>query len=226
MKNRLCATAAALALALLAACPALALPDEVWHRGTVPLPVVLPGSVPFGDIGDHWAAEGITWTYSRGLLMGTEPGYFSPDEPMTRGVFLTALGKLEGVNPSLYPGSPFPDISADSPYAPYAGWAKARGLIQGREDGAFDAYEPITRQEMAALIDRYLDRDPPPYDGFLGYLDAHTISPWATESVEAIRRMGLMDGYPDGTFDPFHTITRGECATLLQRLAAIRYPEV
>ena len=218
--------ALALTLTLLAACPAYALPDEVWHRGTAPLTVVLPGSAPFGDIGGHWAAEGVTWCYNRGLLMGTEAGHFSPDEPMTRGVFLTALGKLEGVDPSLYPDSPFPDVSADRPYAPYASWAKARGLVQGREDGAFDAYETITRQEMAALVDRYLDRQPPPYDGFLGYLDAHTISPWAVESVEILRRMGLMDGYPDGTFDPFATITRAECAILLQRLASLRYPEV
>lgn len=226
MKRRFSALAAGLALALLAACPAFALPDEVWRRDAAPPPVVLPGSAPFADISGHWAAQSVTWVYNRGLLMGTEAGRFSPDEPMTRGVFLAALGKLEGVDPSLYSGAPFPDISADNPFAPYVSWAKARGLIQGREDGAFDAYEPITRQEMAALIDRYLDKDPPPYDGFLGYLDAHTISPWATESVETIRRMGLMDGYPDGTFDPFRTISRGECAALLQRLAAVRYPEV
>lgn len=224
--KKLVSAALALSLTLLAACPAFALPDEVWRQGTAPPQVILPGSAPFGDIGGHWAAEGVTWCYNRGLILGTGPGVFSPDEPMTRGIFLTALARLEGIDPSLYPGSPFPDVSADSPYAPYASWAKARGLIQGREDGAFDAYEPITRQEMAALVDRYLDRQPPPYDGFLGYLDAHTISPWAIESVECVRRMGLMDGYPDGTFDPFATITRAECAVLLQRLATVRYPEV
>ena len=48
----------------------------------------------FTDIHNHWAADNILFAASRGLLSGTSDTTFSPNTGMTRGMFVTALGRL------------------------------------------------------------------------------------------------------------------------------------
>ena len=73
----------------------------------------------FTDITGHWAADNILFAASRGLLSGTSDTTFSPDTGMTRGMFVTALGRLAGINPDSYQTGKFTDVKADAYYAPY-----------------------------------------------------------------------------------------------------------
>ena len=54
----------------------------------------------FTDINGHWAKEHILFTVSRGLFSGTSETTFSPNTTLTRGMFVTALGRLAGINPA------------------------------------------------------------------------------------------------------------------------------
>ncbi len=53
----------------------------------------------FTDMNNHWAKDNILFVVSRGLLNGTSDTTFSPNTGMTRGMFVTALGRLAGVDP-------------------------------------------------------------------------------------------------------------------------------
>ena len=77
----------------------------------------------FTDIHNHWAADNILFAASRGLLSGTSDTTFSPNTGMTRGMFVTALGRLAGINPDSYKTGKFTDVKADAYYAPYVNWA-------------------------------------------------------------------------------------------------------
>ena len=51
-------------------------------------------SAKFTDIKTHWAKESIDYVVGRGLLSGTAETTFAPDTAMTRGMLVTALGRL------------------------------------------------------------------------------------------------------------------------------------
>ncbi|MEA4994461.1 MAG: GLUG motif-containing protein, partial [Oscillibacter sp.] len=64
----------------------------------------------FTDIADHWAKEVIEFVASRGLFSGTSTTTFSPNTAMTRGMFVTALGRLANADVSGYTKSSFTDV--------------------------------------------------------------------------------------------------------------------
>ena len=68
----------------------------------------------FTDITGHWAADNILFVASRGLLSGTSDTTFSPNTGMTRGMFVTALGRLAGINPDSYQTGKFTAVKADA----------------------------------------------------------------------------------------------------------------
>ena len=59
----------------------------------------------FTDTAGHWAKADIDFAASRGLLNGTGDATFSPDVTISRGMFVTALGRLAGIDPAAYPSS-------------------------------------------------------------------------------------------------------------------------
>jgi len=63
----------------------------------------------------------------RGLLAGTSKTTFAPDIAMTRGMLVTALGRLAGVDVKVYTGSSFTDVKVDSTFRPYIEWAYKKG---------------------------------------------------------------------------------------------------
>ena len=73
----------------------------------------------FSDTEKHWAKGSIEFVAARNLLQGTGNGKFSPDTAMTRGMFVTALGRLAGVDVSKYTESRFTDVKTGSYYLPY-----------------------------------------------------------------------------------------------------------
>ena len=109
-------------------------------------------------------------------------------------------------------------------------WSEEYSIINGYEDGTFRPDAPITREQMAKLVAFYVER--------MGYTlhdaedtstipetfaDADCISDYAVESVETLRRTGILNGSQnaDGTvsFQPTQTATRAECAAVFYRLA-------
>lgn len=73
----------------------------------------------FTDIKGHWARENMEFAASRGLLTGTSASTFSSNTAITRGMFITALGRLSGQGMSSYTVSSFSDVKSGSYYLPY-----------------------------------------------------------------------------------------------------------
>ena len=101
----------------------------------------------FTDIHNHWAADNILFAASRGLLSGTSDTTFSPNTGMTRGMFVTALGRLAGINPDSYQTGKFTDVKADAYYAPYVNWAAQTGIVEGVTDTTFAPDTNINRTD-------------------------------------------------------------------------------
>ncbi len=178
----------------------------------------------FTDIENHWAKDNILFAVSRGLLNGTSKTTFSPNTGMTRGMFVTALGRLAGINPDSYRTGKFTDVKADAYYAPYVNWAASKGIVSGTTDTTFAPDSQITREQMAVILKNYaakLGYAIPKTLKSVTFADNAKISSQAKEAVKSMQQAGILAGKTNNRFDPKGTATRAEVATVLRRFVEI-----
>ncbi|GEM_PF-2965145 len=91
--------------------------------------------------------------------------------------------------------------------------AAHQAYITGYSNGTFEPDRPLTRAEMAAMLSRVQSQSGRANEE-VAYSDV-TASYWALDEINGISRIGLMQGYPDGTFHPNKAITRAEMAVIV-----------
>ena len=178
----------------------------------------------FTDINGHWAKEHILFTVSRGLFSGTSETTFSPNTTLTRGMFVTALGRLAGINPVDYQTSMFTDVKEDAYYAPYVNWAAKTGIADGTTSTTFAPDSNITREQMAVIMKNYADKmgySIPKTLEAVTFTDNAQISSWAKDAVKAMQQAGVLSGKENNRFDPQGNATRAEAATVLHRFVEV-----
>ena len=190
------------------------------------LPVTgLAASHPFQDVpSSHWANSAVAYVYDNNLMNGTGSNTFTPNGTLTRAMFVTILGRMDGVNTASYPGTSFSDVPTGQWYSPYVAWASSQGIVTGTGNGQFSPNSPVTREQMAAMIARYVEASgihlPDADNPASSFKDAASVSSWARDGLELMRRTGILSGYADGTFGPKKTATRAEAATIFMRLCS------
>ena len=178
----------------------------------------------FTDINGHWAKEHILFAVSRGLFSGTSETTFSPNTTLTRGMFVTALGRLAGINPADYQNRKFTDVKANAYYAPYVNWAASKGIVNGTGATTFAPDNKITREQMAVIMKNYADKmgySIPKTLEAVTFADNAQISSWAKDAVKAMQQAGVLSGKANNLFDPKGNATRAEAATVLHRFVEI-----
>ena len=174
----------------------------------------------FTDIANHWAKSDIEFVAARGLFSGTGDGKFSPNASMTRGMFVTALGRMAQADVSKYTSSKFTDVKSGSYYLGYVEWAAANGIVKGTSDTTFAPDKAISRQEMATIMASYakaIGFTLPKAHAEVTFADSASIGTWAKDSVKAMQMAGVLMGKDGNKFDPQGTATRAEVSALLHR---------
>jgi len=186
----------------------------------------------FSDTVGHWAEADVLKLASLGIAGGYPDGTYRPNEEVTREQFakLVALAAgLEpvsepvvalaaGLEPVSEPVLEFGDAGEIAGWAePYVGAAVDAGIIAGYPDGTFGPKDPVTRQQVAAMLVRALDLEVEE-GAVTGFADDDAIASWAKASVAAAVDAGLIAGYTDGTFKPQATATRAQVAKMLSVL--------
>ena len=177
-------------------------------------------STRFTDIGAHWGKEAIDYVVGRGLLSGTSETIFAPNTAMTRGMLVTALGRLAGVDTKSYTTNSFTDVKADSAFRPYIEWAYKKGIIQGIGNQQFAPDRAITREEIAVIFANYAKATGyklPVTREAATYADASSIGSVYKTAVTAMQQAGIMMGGTDNRFNPKSNATRAEVSSILHR---------
>ena len=189
-------------------------------------------AIAFEDTETHWAKEYIENAVSLDLFKGVSETLFDPEGTMTRGMFVTVLGRLEGIDLNFWDSEDAPQFFDDVPrsqyYAPYISWAVCNGIADGMSPTTFLPNAPITREQMAKLIAFYVQHMrhelTAPQDVAIPetFEDADDISVWAKDSVDVLRQMGILNGLQDESgavsFLPAKSSTRAECAAVFCRI--------
>ncbi len=174
----------------------------------------------FKDVDRHWAENYIKFIAARELFLGTGEGMFSPDIPMTRAMFVTVLGRLAGISEAQFSGEVYDDVPINTWYSAYVKWASESGVVEGYGDGRFGPDDSITREQMCAMLVRYLANNQfsLPVDQEARFADAAEISKWAYEAVAFCRRAGLVEGMGQNRFNPSGMASRAQVAAIYMRL--------
>ena len=174
-----------------------------------------------------WYYGAVDYVAEHGYFNGTDVGKFSPDKPMTRGMFVTVLARVDGVEGNDQ-ANPFEDVPSGMWYSGAVAWAAERGIVLGVGGNRFAPERQVSRQEMAAFIARYLTYYMKEHGVTFqatgtapAFKDADKIADYAVEAVELCRTYGLVYGDEKGCFVPGSLATRAEAATVIQRLALL-----
>lgn len=117
----------------------------------------------------------------------------------------------------LLPGAAFADSSQKEDVSGH--WAKEQlstwidsGLMQGYPDGSYKPNQPITRAELATLINRTFNLVE--VNSSSKFSDLSVQDPFYQEILKAVAN-GYMNGYADGTIKPDSYVSRQEAAVML-----------
>ena len=161
-----------------------------------------------------WYHDGVHWVLEEGIMNGTGETTFAPNSPTTRGMIVTMLWRMEGEPKA--ESSSFTDLTQDW-YIPAVNWAAAKGIVNGYSESSFGPEDPITREQLAAILYRYEAAESgQPIDS--KYTDAGQISDWAVDAMAWANTEGIITGRTETTLAPKENATRAEVATMLMRL--------
>ena len=163
-------------------------------------------NLPFTDVtSGSWYYDGVKYAYDNGLMNGTGTNAFSPNADTTRGMIVTILARMEGVNTS----------GGATWYARGREWATENGISDGT-----NMEGKITREQLAAMLYRYAKMkgyDVSASASLSGYTDASSVSGWATDAMRWAVSAGLINGRTATTLAPQGNATRAEVASILMR---------
>ena len=169
-----------------------------------------------------WYHDGVHYCLETGLMLGTSATTFAPEQTTSRAMVATILWRLAG-SPAADGTMHFADVPQDTWYTEAVRWASGAGVVTGYSPEKFGPNDPITREQLAAMLWRYAqaaeydvsvgqDTDP------LSFTDASDISSWAMEAMPWACAAGILNGTGDGsTLTPQGQATRAQAATMLMR---------
>ncbi len=170
---------------------------------------------------DMWYHGGVDFVLENELMNGTGDGKFSPDVTLNRAMLVTMLWRLEGC-PEVDSDMQFTDVAADEYYTEAVRWAASTGITEGFEDDTFKPLNPLTREQMATMLYRYVQSKGEGFTGMwmfrLDYTDAADVSEWAYEAMCWMTMNGIIEGKENSRLDPLGSATRAQAATILYRL--------
>lgn len=170
----------------------------------------------FMDVAPNaWYKDAVQYAYDNGLMTGVSANEFAPEQTTTRAMIVSILARLENVTSAESTG--FADVS-DEWFATAVNWAASVGVVNGFEDNTFRPNDPITREQLAAILMNYSawkGEDVSARADLTTYIDQP--SAWARETMQWAVAEGLISGVTNDELQPQGNATRAQVAAILQR---------
>ena len=173
-------------------------------------------SAAFTDVEENvWYHDGIDFMVRNGYMNGVAADTFDVEGSLTRAQLVTVLYRLAG-EPETSAAIPFADVADGQWYTKAIVWAAENGIVNGVNETTFAPNDPITREQIAAILYRYAHEENTEDGKLTSFPDAKDISGYALEAMNWAVARGLING-SDGKLLPQGTATRAQIAVILAR---------
>ena len=184
-----------------------------WYDGGI-------SGLPFVDVSpNRWSYGDILRAYQQGIVNGTDPNRFSPDENTTRGQLVSMIYRLNG-SPAVSGSSTFTDLTMDY-YRDAITWAQQNNVVQGIGGTQFAPDQPMIRQDLLTILYR-LSGEPETAGSLSDFGDAAKVADYAQKAVAWAVENDILRG-SDGNILPESNATREQAVAILMRY--IQYTE-
>lgn len=174
----------------------------------------------FSDVAtSFWAHDIIKSLTAKHIIKGINDEEFAPLREITRAEFAALIARTLDLKASSAPV--FADVQASDWFAQDVAAAYEAGIITGHSVERFAPQAPITRQEMAVILQRA-------YEHVTGtvisdtesqpFADENEVAPWALQAVRHMQSLGFIEGRGDKMFVPLGQLNRAESAKVIALL--------
>ncbi len=179
---------------------------------------------PFKDVTESdWFWEPVYACFERGIMNGVSDDAFEPEAVTSRAMIVTVLRRLEG-GPEYHGTLAFEDVEADRWYTEAVRWAAGEGIVNGLDETRFGPDEPVTREQLAAILYRYARYkgcDVSASGDLSRFADGGDSSEWARQALAWAVGAGIVSGTTDARgsviLAPRGSATRAQVAAMLLR---------
>ena len=180
---------------------------DYWYDGGI-------SGLPFVDVSpNRWSYGDILQAYQQGIINGTDPNRFSPDETTTRGQLVSMIYRLNG-SPAVSGSSTFTDLTMDY-YRDAITWAQQNNVVQGIGGTQFAPDQPMIRQDLLTILYR-LSGEPETAGSLSDFGDAAKVADYAQKAVAWAVENDILRG-SDGNILPESNATREQAVAILMR---------
>lgn len=179
----------------------------------------------FTDVKMWWDTS-IKTVYDNGLMHGTSETTFSPDAVMTRGMFVTVLGRMANITEADYQENIFEDVEKSDYSFPYVSWAVQSGIVNGASERLFFPNTPVSREQAVVMLVRFSEavnlEYPTTTNPFKpNFVDIENTSQEFKEKLQVVHAASIFPPLQDtdnNIFDPTGTMTRAETAEIFENV--------
>jgi|GEM_PF-1544266 len=180
----------------------------------------------FPDVNDEqWFFECVDYCAEKGFVSGYVNGKFGPADKLQRQDFVLILARIAGAELESYENASveLSDLVQGKYYYTAVAWAVDNGIIGGYTSGAnkgkFGVGDPITREQVATILYRYLNS--PAVDDAEAALsvfsDSYKVSAFAKDAMAWAYSNSIITGKNATTLAPTLTASRAEIAMIIMR---------
>lgn len=144
-------------------------PNDKMTRAQVSAVIarILNGKDPKGDFSsfkdvdqEKWYSDAIAFMEKQEIINGYSDGTFKPEKEITRAEFASIISKLINDRDfDLDNAIKFKDVKSDNWAMSQIDMVTAKGLMNGRTKDTFAPNAPITRAEVATVLNKFLGRN-------------------------------------------------------------------
>ena len=167
----------------------------------------------FSDVdADAWYAEAVMYCREHSLMAGIGNNQFAPESNLTRAQLAAVLYRIEGT-PAVTGTDAYTDTPDGAWYGDAVLWISQRDIMSGYGGGLFGPNDPVTREQMTAILWRYAGS--PSAEGNGNYSDAASIASYAVTAAAWASVNNIVRPASEGTFAPKASATRAQVADAL-----------
>lgn len=199
----------------------IALLGKNGYKEAVPLTINVngaPATEKFSDVADgKWFTDAIYYCRDKGYMAGRGNNKFDPNGTVTRATITQVLYAMEG-KPSGIKSYGFKDVASGKWFTDSVNWAASVGIVAGYSKTKFGPDDPITRQQMAAIMyqyTKYKKYDASAKGDISKFKDVKNVTKYAIEPMKWAVGHNIISGTNIG-LEPKGTATRAQIAVILR----------